>query len=121
MTYIIIDPEGESHAELMNSLDCLKELVFKGSFSSFKSAEEAIHSEPPDIAFIRIGDAKFNAFPLVSEINAIAPLSKVILMSNYVEDAVQAFEYKADGFILKPFDEEKIRYLLMRFIEKRQA
>lgn len=120
MNYIIADSEDKSGVELKKILDFYGVLVFHGRFTTFEVAADSIRRDPPDIAFIRIGNAKLNAFKLVSEIKEKAPFSKVIFMSSHAEDAVQAFEYNGDGFLLIPYDEEKIRHTLMRCIELRR-
>lgn len=44
--------------------------------------------------------------------------SKVIFMSRQRENAVEAFECEADGFLLIPFSKKKICQLLQQNIEK---
>jgi DNA-binding LytR/AlgR family response regulator len=46
------------------------------------------------------------------------PLSKVIFISNRKENAVEAFEYEAEGFILTPFNKKKIEQLLLNNLIK---
>ena len=90
-------------------------------FTSFEEAEKNIRGEPPDIAFIRIGKSEINAFKLTSEFRLLNPFSKVIFISSQEEYAVDAFKFEADGFLLVPFSEEKIKDLVLRIIKKRRV
>lgn len=116
MKYIIADPDEQSRIKLKNILGSFTLLVFQGSFTTYEAAENSIRGKPPDIAFIKLGEAELNAYSLARAIRAQNPLTKVIFMSIHKEDAVEAFEYGADGFVLLPFDEKNIRQVLKGFI-----
>lgn len=114
MKYIIADPDEQSCSDLKKILDGYEMLDFQGSYTTLETAEKNICKEPPDIAFIRVGKAEINAFRLSCLIRGQNPLAKVIFYSNHLEYAVDAFEYEAYGFISVPFNEEKIKNLLLR-------
>lgn len=118
MKYIIADPDGQSSIDLKKILDGYEILNFKGSFTTLQLAENSIRKEPPDIVFIRMGNVELNAFKLASVIRGLNLFSKVIFFSSQVAYAVDAFECAADGFLLLPFDREKIQNLLLRSIER---
>lgn len=120
MTYIIATPEKSNGAELKRILDDNETLAFQGSFTTLKAAQACIREEPSDIAFIWLGKAKLNAFRLASEIKELNPFSKVIFVDSEKENAVEAFEYEAYGFLLTPFSEEKICQLLSLSIGKKK-
>lgn len=119
MKYIIADPDEQSSVDLKIILDKCEIVDFKGSFTTIQAVESSIREEPSDIIFIRMGSVKLNAFKLASVIRRITPFSKVIFFSGQVAYAVDAFECAADGFLLLPFDREKIENLMLRSIEKR--
>jgi two-component SAPR family response regulator len=119
MKYIIVDPDEQSGIDLKKILDEYEMLDFQGSFATLETAENRIRREPPDIAFIRVGKAELNAFQLSCVIRGINLYSKVIFYSSQKSYAVDAFECDAYGFLSMPFDEKKIKHLLMRSIEKR--
>jgi two-component SAPR family response regulator len=120
MKYIIADPDKNSCSDLKRILDDNKMLVFQGSFTTLKAAENSIRKEPPDIAFIRLGKAELNAFRLASEIKERNPFSKVIFISSQKENAIEAFEHEADGFILIPFNKKKIDQWLQQNIKSKK-
>lgn len=121
MNYIIADPDEQSSIDLKKILDEYEMLDFHGSFTTLEAAENNIRREPSDIVFIRMGNVELNAFKLASVIRKLNLFSKVIFFSNQVAYAVDAFECAANGFLLLPFDGEKIKNLLLRSIEERRT
>ena len=116
MKYIIADTDEKNYIELKKILEGYEMLDFQGSFSTLQAAENHIRRVPPDMAFIRMGEAKLNAFKFATVIRGLSPPAKVIFLSNQISYAVEAFEWEADGFLLIPFSEEKIKHLLNRII-----
>lgn len=116
MKYIIADTYEKNCIDLKKILDGYAMLDFQGSFSTIQAAENHIRRAPLDIAFIRIGEAKLNAFKLATVIRQLSPHAKVIFFSSQISYAVEAFEWEADDFLLLPLDAEKIRKLLLRSI-----
>jgi|AGTN01.1.fsa_nt_gi Response regulator of the LytR/AlgR family len=117
MKYIIADPEIKNGIELKKILDCYEMLDFQGSYTFFSAAEKDSLEYPPDIAFIRMGNAELNAFRLADAIRKRNPFSKIIFISSYRESAVEAFEYEADGFLMFPFDKDKIVQNLQQILK----
>lgn len=114
MKYIIADPYIKNGIELKKILDGYEILDYQGSYSTFSDAANYSLEHPPDIAFILLGKAALNAFKLADVIRECNPLSKIIFISNQRENAVEAFEYEADGFLLIPFNKKKIGWLLQQ-------
>lgn len=117
MKYIIVGPDGQSNCDLKKILDSYEILDIGGSFTTFKEAKDYACEDPPDIAFVRVGEAKLNAYELIREIRTRNPFTIVIFMSGHEEYALEAFECEADGFLIDPFDEQKIKNLLRRILE----
>ncbi|MDP4092782.1 MAG: hypothetical protein Q8920_05405 [Bacillota bacterium] len=114
MKYIIADTDIQNGIELKEILDVYKMLEFQGSYTTFRAAANYVLEHPPDIAFIQMGKAELNAFRLAGLIQVLNPLSKVIFISSQKENAVDAFEYEADGFLLTPFSKKKIAQMLQQ-------
>lgn len=117
MKYIIADPDMQRGIELKKILDGYEILEFQGNFATYSAAETYSLEHPPDIAFILLGKAELNAARLAGVIRKCNPLSKVIFISSQKENAVEAFEYEADGFLLIPFNEKKIGQWLQQNME----
>jgi two-component SAPR family response regulator len=118
MKYIIVDPDMQNGIELKKILDSNAVLEFQGSYTTFSEVENYSLEHTLDIAFIRLGKAELNAFRLAAAIKKRNPLSKVIFVGSQRENAVEAFEYEADGFLLTPFNNKKIGQLLRLSIGK---
>lgn len=116
MRYIIADPDKNSGSDLKRILDGIETLVFQGRFSTLNAAETCIYQEPPDLAFLSLGNVELNPFRLAREIKEQNPLSKVIFISNQKENAVVAFEHEADGFLLIPYNKKKIEQMLNQHV-----
>ncbi|MBC8015817.1 MAG: response regulator [Sporomusaceae bacterium] len=114
MKYIIVDPEDQSRTNLKYILDSYEMLAFQSSFTTYEAAVKSIRDKATDIAFIKMGEAELNAFRLTNELREQSPLLKVVFISSHKEDAVEAFDYGADGFGHIPFDENKIKNTLLR-------
>ncbi|KLU66387.1 putative two-component response-regulatory protein YehT [Desulfosporosinus acididurans] len=112
MNYIIADPDSQNSLELKKLLDGCEILDSQGMYPTFSAAEKDSLEHPPDIAFIRLGKAELNGLRLAVMIRERNPLSQVIFISSQKEDAVEAFEYEADGFLLMPFSQQTIGQLL---------
>lgn len=114
MKYIIVDPDIQNGIELKKYLDSCERLDFQGSYTMFNAAKNYCLEHPPDIAFIKLGQAQLNAFKLTAVIRERNQFVKVIFMSSQRENAVEAFEQEADGFLLVPLDQKKIDQLLQQ-------
>lgn len=114
MTYIIAAADQSSGEKLAKLLEGDITLIPQGCFTTYKAAAACIRERPPDIAFIWLNAAELNAFRLARELRNISPRSKVIFVGSRKENAVEAFECEADGFILFPCDKRKIDRLLQQ-------
>ena len=121
VNYMIAGLDAQSNIDFKRILDGYKMLNFRGSFTAFDTARNSIREEPPDIAFIVMDRAEVNAYQLLHEIRALNLSAKVIFLSRFGDNAVEAFSCAADGFILMPFNGEKIKQLLMRIVDQRRA
>lgn len=119
MNYMIAGSDMQSGIELKEILDGCGTLDFQGSFPTFQAAENHIFMHSPDLAFLWIGKAELNAFRLAGEIKRRSPKSKIVFIGSRKEDAVQAFELGAEGFLLTPFSKQKIALLLNQITGKK--
>ena len=112
MTYIIATADKSRGDELIKILQDDEAMAFTGSFAAHKAAEASIREKPPDMAFIWLGETEINAYRLANVIKEQNALSKVIFVSSHRENAVEAFENEADGFLLIPFDKRAVGKLI---------
>ena len=116
MTYIIATSDQSSGDELIKILQESTAMDCMGNFATFKAAETCIRGRPLDMAYIWLD--VLNAFRLARVIKEQNPFSKVVFVSSQREDAVDAFEHEADGFLLTPFDKDKIERTLRQNMER---
>ncbi|MEI7885361.1 MAG: hypothetical protein WCI30_08410 [Clostridia bacterium] len=114
MQYFIADPDRKNGIELKTILDKYLDLSCQGIFTTQKAAEESIREVPTSLALIRMGKIEINAFSLAAKLRGLNPTVKVIFISNQGSYAIEAFECEADGFLLLPFEAEKIEIMLAR-------
>lgn len=120
MTYIIADPDIQSGIELKKLLDGSAVLDFQGIYTTLAAAEEDILDHPPDVAFICSEKAALNAFRLAGKIKERNSVSKIVFIGACKENAVDAFEQEADGFLLLPPTKAAVSRLLRNLgIEKK--
>jgi two-component system LytT family response regulator len=88
-----------------------------------RQAIEAIKTLQPDLVFLDIQMPKINGFEVV-EIIGEEKMPTVIFVTAYDEFALRAFEVNALDYLLKPFDEQRLKKALSRAkreIEKPRA
>ena len=118
MKYIIVEMDKQISNNLYKILVNYEILDFKGSFTTQEKAESSIREAPPDIAFIRIGDTELNAFKFAAMLHQVNPLTKIIFISSSDTYAIEAFECEGEGYLMIPFDEEKIEKLMAKILKK---
>ena len=73
------------------------------------NALELIGNEEPEIVFIDINIPGKNGIELAEEIKSILPDTILIFLTAYDSYAIKAFELKIYDYILKPYDENRIK------------
>jgi two-component system LytT family response regulator len=94
---LLDDPEIEIVAECENG----------------REAIEAIQNLKPDLVFLDVQMPKIGGFEVVETIGA-ERMPAVIFVTAYDEYAIRAFEINAIDYLLKPFDEERLKKAVER-------
>lgn len=105
--YILVDDEIGNRSVLTNYLEkhCT-ETEKAGEARSADEAFELINSVKPDLVFLDIKMPDKSGFDLLRMFSEIK--FDVIFVSGFDEFAIQAFEYNAIDYILKPIDYQKL-------------
>lgn len=77
-----------------------------GEAASFHDAVGAIYDQKPDIVFMDVQLTDTTGFEVLDAFDAND--FAVIMMSSYSQYALEAFDYDSKGYLLKPFDIEKL-------------
>ena len=84
-----------------------------GACATVHEAIVLIHNTKPDLLLLDIGLPDGTGFDILEQLSAP---SKVIFLTAHNEYAVQAFDYGAIDYLLKPLDENLLRRALQRVI-----
>lgn len=83
-------------------------------------ALEHIHSLKPDLIFLDIEMPGMNGLEVAENIDLDNPPS-VVFATAYSEHAIKAFELNAQDYLLKPFNEERLRATIDKVSDNRPA
>jgi two-component system, LytTR family, response regulator len=114
---IIIDDESRSRKGIRARLAEYTDVQIIGECSSGNEAVETINKLIPDLLFLDIQMPELNGFDVLGKITAY-PMPIVIFVTAYDQYAVQAFEYHALDYLLKPIAEDRFRDALSHSIKE---
>ena len=119
---IIIDDEYLARQRLLKLVEPYDEIHVVAECRNGAEAIEKIHIKKPDIIFLDIQMPDMNGFEVLTKLK-IHP--HIIFTTAYDSYAIKAFEVNAVDYLLKPFDEDRIRIALDRAFalkkEKKEA
>lgn len=90
-----------------------EEIEIVGEASNGREAVELIRKLKPDLVFLDIQMPKTDGFEVIEQIG-VENMPAVIFVTAYDEFALRAFDVNAVDYLLKPFDEERLRTALER-------
>lgn len=107
MKVIIIDDEARSRKSIANLLKLSPiETELVAEAENIKSGLEAIQKHKPELVLLDINLPDGSGFDLLKKIDQVN--FKIIFITAYEEFAVQAFDFAAVDYILKPVDPAKL-------------
>jgi two-component system, LytTR family, response regulator len=77
------------------------------------SAVEQIRALAPDLVFLDIQMPDLDGFGVIAQVGVEA-MPSVVFITAFDQYAIRAFEVHALDYLLKPFDEERLRHAVMR-------
>lgn len=89
------------------------------SAATFKDGLKLFEEKRPHIVFIDLELPDDSGHELARQIKEMRPKTHVIIAtaSEYTEDRDEAEKYKANGYIVKPFDKQKIMVFIDRYLK----
>ena len=116
MNAVLVDDEKMG----LDYLTCLCENIPElTNIKGFIKAREALRwceSNPADLLLLDVNMPDINGIDLAKKVKKINPSIKIIFVSAYGKYAIDAFGLHADGFLLKPVNQnvltEEIRHVL---------
>ncbi|MGU3471808.1 LytR/AlgR family response regulator transcription factor [Paenibacillus sp. D51F] len=110
----IVDDEPLARDELAYILHRTKRVEVIGEAESLEDAIQGIRKAEPDAVFLDIQLAEESGLEIAQQLQNLDPRPEIVFATAYDEYALRAFELNAADYILKPYDEERIR----RAVEK---
>ena len=110
---VIVDDEKLARGKIRRSLSSEDDIEIVGEVTCGVDAVEIINEESPDLLFLDIHIPKPNGFEVLQKIKPDR-MPVVIFVTAYDEYALKAFEVNALDYLLKPFDNERLKATLDR-------
>ncbi|MGG4033998.1 LytTR family transcriptional regulator DNA-binding domain-containing protein [Paenibacillus cisolokensis] len=117
----IVDDEPLARDELAYILRRTKRVDVIGEAESLEQAAEQIGQYKPDAVFLDIQLAEDSGLELAARLVRDDERPDIVFATAYDEHALKAFELNAADYILKPFDENRIRQTVEKLIRLRDA
>jgi DNA-binding LytR/AlgR family response regulator len=106
---ILVDDEEPARDELRYLLSQVGGMEIVAEFGSAETFLPACRKFAPEVIFLDIQMRGINGIETARMVRKILPEALIVFATAYDEYALEAFEIHAVGYILKPFDEEKLR------------
>ncbi len=111
MKVMIIDDEAPARVILSHMLGDFPELDIVAEAENGFEAIKLINEKKPDLIFLDIQMPKINGFELLE---VLEDPPKVIFVTAFDEYALKAFEKGAVDYLLKPINNERLKYAVSR-------
>jgi Response regulator of the LytR/AlgR family len=112
MHVLIVDDEPLAREELSYIINQNKHISSIDEAESIDEAMEKMIDHKPDILFLDIHLAGETGFELADKLKKLKNPPYLIFATAYDQYALQAFQADAKDYILKPFDDDKIKLVL---------
>ena len=110
---LVVDDEPLIRAGIRNGLSAIDGVEIVGECESGARAVEAILAENPDLVLLDVQMPDGTGLDVVREVGP-RRMPPVVFVTAYDEYAVQAFECNAVDYLLKPFDDDRLRSAIER-------
>lgn len=110
---LIVDDEAISRDLLRRMLEAEPDFEVVGACGSGAAALAALERNPIDVVFLDIEMPDMSGFEVLDRIEA-SRRPQIVFATAFDEFAVKAFEVHAIDYLLKPFDDERLRETLGR-------
>lgn len=121
MKIAIIEDERPAQRELSYLLRTILGKVEIQEGDSGADGIRLISQDTYDMIFLDIHLGDIKGVDLVPLIKKLSPSTKIIFSTAYSEYAMQAFELQVDDYILKPYEESRLRQILERHCSKKEG
>lgn len=114
---LIVDDEPPARRKLRRFLAAETDITIVGESADGAAALEGVRSLTPDVVFLDVQMPNLDGFGAVAAMDeSQRPL--IVFVTAHDQHALRAFEVRACGYLLKPFDQERFRTLLEHVRER---
>lgn len=117
MRAVVVDDEPLARSLLVEMLSELADVEVVGEYGDGATALEGLHRDRPDLLFLDVRMPELDGFEVVANLPD-GPRPAIVFVTAYDEHALRAFEVEAIDYLLKPFDEERLRRAVERARER---
>lgn len=110
---LVVDDEEPARRTLAALLEGEPAVTVVGECSSARQAIASIRELSPDAVFLDVRMGGGDGFSVIEEVG-VESMPAVVFVTAYDAYAVRAFEVQALDYLLKPFDEERLRAAVAR-------
>jgi two-component system, LytTR family, response regulator len=110
---LIVDDEPLIRSGIRAGLSSMASVEIAGECGSGTQAIEAISRHKPDLVLLDVQMPDCNGLEVIQRVG-VEHMPAVVFITAYDEYAVQAFELNAVDYLLKPFDEARLRASIAR-------
>jgi two-component system, LytTR family, response regulator len=105
---IVVDDEPAARELLLEMLAEYADVEVVGAYGDASEAAAAIRRHRPDLVFLDVEMPRGTGFDLLEAVAERMPAA-VVFVTAYGQYAARAFDVDAADYLLKPFDEERLR------------
>lgn len=111
---IVVDDEHMALERLTREIEKRPGWQIVSCCNEYEEAKQALLEHEPDVCFMDINIIAGSGMELAKALSNLIPTSW-IFSTAYSEFAVDAFDINAFGYLLKPYENDKLKQLMQRF------
>lgn len=114
MKCIIVEDEFLAREELKYFIENFSNIKIVGEFEDGLDVMKFIQKDKVDVIFLDINISSVDGLLIAKNISRFSEKPYIVFITAYKEHAVEAFEIEAFDYILKPYDESRIKSMLKK-------
>jgi two-component system response regulator LytT len=111
---LIVDDERYSRDEMKHLLNEHEHIEVAGEADSGENCITKALQIQPDVVFLDIDMPKLNGMEAAAMLKALKKVPLLVFATAYPHFAAEAFRHEAVDYLVKPFDEERVRETVSR-------
>ncbi len=112
MRVLVVDDEAPARERLRQLLDDIDGFECSGDAANGEAALAIVNEHPPDIVLLDIRMPGMDGIQTAHHINALNEPPAIVFTTAYDEYAIEAFDARAIGYVLKPVRRAKLEAAL---------